>query len=398
MIAAARNPLTTQRRAWLAVALTFAVHGAANGSFATRIPWIRDRLGLSAGALGLALLMPAVGALLAMPVTGVLVHRLSARAVTRVLIGGFACALALPALAPSLPALCLALLAFGAVAGMADIAMNTQGVLVEERAGRPLMSGLHGVWSLGGMAGSAIGVAAAHAGVDARVHLGAMAVVLLVVSQLAGRALPADDPADPEGAHVEPPRLAWPTRPVLLIGLVGFCAVFAEGASADWCAVYLRDVMGTSAATAAAAYTGFACAMAGGRLVGDRVVARVGPVAAVRAGGVLAATGALLVVVARSPLLGILGFGMVGLGIAVVVPLAFAAGGRAVPHAGQGIAAVATVAYGAGLAAPGTIGAVAQVSSLPAAFAVVATLCALFALGAGALRPRAGAEAQTTAA
>jgi hypothetical protein len=145
--------------------------------------------------------------------------------------------------------------------------------------------------------------------------------------------------------------------------------------------------MGTSAATAAAAYTGFACAMAGGRLVGDRIVARLGPVATVRAGGALAATGALVVVVARTPLLGMPGLALVGLGIAVVVPLAFAAGGRAVPHAGQGIAAVATVAYGAGLAAPGTIGAIAQVSSLPAAFAIVAALCALFALGAGALRP-----------
>jgi predicted MFS family arabinose efflux permease len=379
--------MTAERRAWIAVAVIFAVHGAANGSFATRIPWIRERLGLSVGALGLALLMPAAGALLAMPITGVLVHRLSARTVTRVLIGGFACALALPPLAPSLVVLCLALLVFGAVAGMADIAMNHQGLVVEERAGRPRMSGLHGMWSVGGIAGSAVGVAAAHAGVDARVHLGVMALVLLVVSQLAGRALPADDPAHPEGAHVEPPRLAWPARPVLLIGLVGFCAVFAEGASADWCAVYLRDVMGTSAATAAAAYTGFACAMAGGRLVGDRIVARLGPVATVRAGGALAATGALVVVVARTPLLGIPGFALVGLGIAVVVPLAFAAGGRAVPHAGQGIAAVATVAYGAGLAAPGTIGAIAQVSSLPAAFAIVAALCALFALGAGALRP-----------
>jgi fucose permease len=282
------------------------------------------------------------------------------------------------------------LLAFGAVAGMADIAMNHQALRVEERAGRSLMPGLHGLWSVGGIAGSAVGVVAARAGVDARVHLGVMAAALLVVSQLAARRLPPDDPADPAHAHVEPPRLAWPSRPVLLIGLVGFCAVFAEGASADWCAVYLRDVMGTSAATAAAAYTGFACAMAGGRLTGDRVVGRIGPVAAVRGGGAVAAAGALLVVAARTPLLGIPGFALIGLGIAVVVPLAFAAGGRAVPHAGQGIAAVATVAYGAGLAAPGTIGAIAQVSSLPAAFAVVAALCAAFALGAGALRPGAG--------
>jgi fucose permease len=274
------------------------------------------------------------------------------------------------------------------------------------------MSGLHGAWSLGGLAGSAVGVLAAHADLDARVHFGAMAVVLLVVSQVAGRRMPAapsmkglmkgsdplivgsdpnerSSPATEEQRAQEHPALAWPTRPVLLIGLVGFCAVFAEGASADWCAVYLRDVVGTSPATAAAAYTGFACAMAAARLTGDHVVARFGPVATVRVGGALAASGAVLVVVAETPLLAIPGFALIGLGIAVVVPLAFAAGGRAVPHAGQGIAAVATIAYGAGLAAPGAIGAIADLSSLPAAFVVVAVLCVVFGLGAGALKPTA---------
>jgi len=376
------------RSAYVAVATCFAVHGAVNGSFATRIPWIRERLGLSAAALGLALLMPAIGALVAMPVTGTLVHRRDGRVLTRVLVGAFAASLALPALAPGWGWLALALLIFGAAGGMADIAMNTQGLAVEERSARPRMSGLHGLWSLGGLAGAVVGVAAARAGLDARIHLGAMAAVLVIVAGVAGRGLPAA--AGARGAEVA--HLTWPPRPVLLIGLVGFCAVFAEGASADWCAVYLREVMGTGPATAAAAYAGFALAMASGRLVGDRVVARLGAVRCVRAGGALAAAGALLVVAARTPLLGIPGFALIGLGIAVVVPLAFAAGGRAVPHAGQGIAAVATIAYGAGLAAPAAIGAIAQVASLPAAFIVVATLSALFGLGAGALRDAASRD------
>src|SRR4051794_24925833 len=179
MIAPATN-VGEKRHAWLAVAVVFAVHGAANGSFATRIPWIREHLGLSAGALGLALLMPAVGALLAMPVTGVLVHRVSGRTVTRVLIGAFACTLALPPLAPALGWLALALLVFGAVAGMADIAMNTQGLLVEERAGRPRMAGLHGMWSLGAMAGAAVGGVAAPAAPGARGPPRALAPLLPV--------------------------------------------------------------------------------------------------------------------------------------------------------------------------------------------------------------------------
>jgi fucose permease len=173
----------------------------------------------------------------------------------------------------------------------------------------------------------------------------------------------------------------------VLIGLVGFCAVFAEGASADWCAVYLRDVMDSSAATAAAAFSAFAAAMTAGRLAGDAVVRRIGPVAAVRASGAVATAGALLVVVARTPAAGLPGFALIGLGVAVVVPLAFAAGGRAVAHAGHGIAGVATIAYGAGLAAPGAIGAIANFASLPAAFVLVAALSSLVAVGAAALRP-----------
>jgi MFS family permease len=388
-VGARLDPVT--RRTRVAVALIFVVHGALNGSFATRIPWIRDRLDLSPGTLGLALLVPALGALLAMPITGAVVHRFRGRTVTRVLIAGFCLAVSLPVLAPTYATLCLALLIFGAVAGMADIAMNTQGVLVEEHAGRSVMSGLHGMWSVGGIIGSAVGVLAAHADVDARVHLGAMAVVLLVLSQVAGRRLYEAPPTDHAAAGSEPPRLAWPPREVWLIGLVGFGAVFAEGATGDWCAVYLRDVVGASPATAAAAYTGFAAAMAAGRLRGDAVVGRIGPVLAVRVGGAVATAGALLVVVSRTPALGIAGFALIGLGVAVVVPLAFAAGGRAVPHAGQGIAAVATIAYGAGLAAPGAIGGFAELVSLPASFVVVAVLAALVSLGAGALRPP-GAE------
>jgi fucose permease len=243
------------------------------------------------------------------------------------------------------------------------------------------------MWSVGGIAGGLVGAAAAHAGLDARIHLGAVAVVLIAVTLVAGRGLLE---APPAAAADDAPSLAWPSRPVLLIGVIGFGAVFAEGASEDWSAVYVRDVMGGSAGTAAIAYTAFAGAMAAGRLRGDALVHRIGAVRTVRVGGLVAALGALVVVLARTPAVGIAGFALIGLGIATTVPLAFAAGGRAVPHAGQGIAAVATVAYGAGLAAPGLIGAIADVASLPAAFVVVAVLALLVSLGAGALRPAAG--------
>jgi predicted MFS family arabinose efflux permease len=369
-------------RSRAAVGITFLVHGAVAGSFAARIPWIRDHLGLTPGQLGLALLLPAIGALLTMPVAGALVHRYDGDRVTRILIGAWCAVLALPALAPSFPVFCLVLAFTGAVGGMADVAMNTQAVAVEAAAGKSIMSSLHGMWSVGGFLGSGIGVLAAHAGVDARVNLAVMAGVLFVVGQVAGRGLPHSPPSEDEDV----PHFVRPSRPVLLIGLLGFCSVFAEGAAGDWCAVYLRDVVDSSDATAAAAYSAFAGAMASARLAGDGIVRRLGAVDAVRLSGAVGLAGAALVVAARAPVPAIAGFALIGLGVSVVVPLAFAAGGRAVPHAGHGIAGVATIAYGAGLAAPGIIGAIADVASLPAAFVVVAGFLALTAAGAPVLR------------
>ncbi|MGO4430272.1 MFS transporter, partial [Streptomyces sp. MCAF7] len=140
-----------------------------------------------------------------------------------------------------------------------------------------------------------------------------------------------------------------PPRSALIIGAVGFCAVFAEGASLDWSAVYLRDVLDSSPALAAACTTAFSCTMAAARLVGDAVVGRFGAVRTVRVGGVLSTAGGVLIVTANGPALAIAGFGLLGLGVAVVVPLAFAAAARSGPNPSQAIAGVATITYTSGL-------------------------------------------------
>lgn len=368
-------------RARVAVSAVFAVHGAVGGVFATRIPWIADRLHLTPGSLGLALLAPAVGAMATMPLAGRLVHRYRSRTVLRALMAAWCAALALPALAPNLALLWFALLVYGATAGMADVAMNAEGVVVEQRYGRSIMSSLHGMWSVGALVGSGIGALAAHAGTDARLHLGVSAAVLLALGWFAGTDVPDVRLPGTEQAF------ALPSRGVLLIGLVGFCAVFGESASADWSAVYLRDVTGAEPGAAAAGFTAFAFAMAGGRLVGDRVIRRLGAVSSARLGGLVAAGGAVLVVLARVPALGIVGFALIGLGVAVVVPLAFAAAGSTGANPGQAIAGVATIAYGSGLAAPASIGGIADLTSLRVSFTVVAALCLLVALGAAAVRP-----------
>jgi fucose permease len=186
-----------------------------------------------------------------------------------------------------------------------------------------------------------------------------------------------------------PPRFALPPKSAWLIGAVGFCAVFAEGASLDWSAVYLRDVLTTSAGVAAAATTGFALTMAVARIAGDAVVDRFGAVRTVRVSGIIATIGGLLVVLAQHPLVAVAGFGLLGLGIAVVVPLAFAAAGHTGPNPSQAIAGVATVTYASGLIAPSIIGGIAQASNLTISFVVVTVLAAGLAVFSAVLRPQA---------
>ncbi|MFI1616828.1 MFS transporter [Streptomyces lydicus] len=379
-------PRSDLRRARWAVAAVFLIHGSVTGNFATRIPWIQDHTALSPGQLGLALAFPAIGASLAMPLAGRISHRFGARAALRGLLALWTLSLVLPALSPGLYTLCPALLVYGAASGTADVAMNALGVETEDRLGRPIMSGLHGMWSVGALLGSAAGTVAAHADWDARLHLAGAALVLTLLGALACEGV-LDLRSAPE--EHPPPRFALPPRSALVIGAVGFCAVFAEGAGLDWSAVYLRDRLGTDPGLAAASTTAFACTMAAARLAGDKVVARFGAVRTVRAGGALAAAGGLLVVLARHPAAAMAGFGLMGLGIAVVVPLAFAAAGRSGPAPSQAIAGVATITYTSGLIAPSAIGGIAQATSLTVSFALVTALACGLVGGAGVLRVRA---------
>ena len=367
-----------------AIALVFAAHGALAGGYFTRIPWIRDHLGLTPTALGVALVFPALGGCLAMPMAGRIVHRLGSRNAVRVLLALFAATAALPALAPSLALLSATLFLSGATAGMADVAMNANGVQLEERIGRPIMSGLHGAWSVGALAGSGIGAVAATAGLDARIQLSAMAMALFLLTVRGGRHL-LDPVADPHAQT--PPRFALPSREVLRVGVVGVCAIVVEMASADWSGVYLRDVTHAAPGLAAASYTAFACTMAVTRLGGNLVVGRLGAVRTVTGGAAIALLGDVLVVTARTPLPAVAGFGLVGIGIAVVVPLAFATVGRIGANPGQAIAGMATLVYAAGLVAPAAIGGIAGATSLPVSFALLTAVTAVPLIRAAVLRP-----------
>jgi MFS family permease len=390
-----------------AIAAVFAVHGAVAGGLSTRIPWIQDHLDLSPGILGMALLCPPIGAFIGMPLASRLAYRFGGRATTRTLIALWCAELALPALSPSPAGLFVVFLLFGCAAGMSDVVMNAHAVVLERHLGRPIMSGLHGMWSIGALAAGGLGSLAAQAGIDARIHLAAMSVTLLAGgaavgrsllpdSAMTGRSLQTDSMTTGQALRREgdspadappPRRFALPTRGILAIGLVGFCATFAEGASANWAAVYLTEVAAAGPGVAAAAYTVFMLCMAGMRLAGDRAVRWLGPVAAVRTGGFVAAVGGIIVVTARTPAPAIAGFALVGLGVAMIVPLVFAAAGNAGTSPGEGVAGVATITYLSGLIAPAVTGWVAGALNYPTAFALITGVIALLTLLAPVLRP-----------
>jgi MFS family permease len=370
-----------------AIGVIFGLNGMVTGTFASRLPWIADRLHLSSGLLGAVGLTTSIGAVVTMPFAARFVHRYGPKAATRVLMGGSSAVLALPAFAPDVIALAAVMLVTGALIGTNDNAINAQAVEAERRIGRSIMSGLHGWWSVGVLAGALLGSLSARAGVDPRLQFTVIAAICAVGGVGACHWLAGGRP-EGAAAEVEVPRFTVPRGPVLLIGLVGFAAIFVEFAANDWSAVFLHWVLHASQAEAALATGVFAGSMAAGRLCGDLIVRRVGPAASVRSCGVLGTVGCLLVAVTPDAPLALAGFVLIGLGVSVVVPLVFAAAGRTGPSPAIGVAGVATVSYGAGLAAPSVMGGVADLSSLRVAFAVAALLAAAIAAGGGLLGRR----------
>lgn len=371
-------------RSRCAVATVFFVNGVVIASWVPHVPAVKLRHGLGDGALGLVLLSLAAGAVLALPAAGWMVGRFGSRRMTALAGIALSVALPLPVLSPTVPLLCVALALLGASTGTLDVSMNAQAGLVEADYRRPIMSSFHALFSLGGLAGAALAsLAMALGSGDAR-HV--LATALGAVT-LVGCALPWL--ARPRAVDEVPRRvLARPTRALLGLGLLAFLALLAEGAMADWSAVYLRDALRASPALAATGFAAFSLAMAIGRLAGDRLAGSFGPGLVLRASGAAAALGLGGALSIGEPAAAIAGCGAVGLGIANTIPLLFSAATRAPGvHAGTALAAVATTGYLGFLAGPPLIGLAAEIVGLPAALGIVSGCCGLVAVGAGVIGP-----------
>ncbi len=337
------------KRARIAVAAVFTVHGAVTGSFATRVPWIQDHAGVSAGQLGLALAFPAIGASIAMPLGGRISHRFGARTALRGLLTLWTLALILPALSPNLLTLCAALFVYGATAGMSDVAMNALGVEVENRLDKSISVGAarHVERGRADRFGGGHGRGPhrdRRPDAPSRRCPGAHGTG---PDRLPGRPRHPEQPGRGTSATVHAAAEVGPDHRGgrILRGV-------RRGRQSGLVGGLPADVLDSSDGLAAASTTAFALMMAVARIAGDRIVDRFGAVRTVRTGGVMATAGGLLVVFSPSPAAAMCGFALLGLGVAVVVPLAFAAAGRSGPNPSQAIAGVATITYTSGLIAP----------------------------------------------
>ena len=366
-----------------ATRLIFLVSGIGMASWAPMVPYAKARLGLDDAGLGLVLLAFGGGSMLSMPLVGWLTHRYGNRKVISV--AGLLLCVAIPLLAivPNVLTLTVTLLYFGAMLGAVDVAMNAHAVEVERRDGRALMSGFHGLFSIGGLAGAAVMSALLALGLP--LWAGAVAIALplalIVLSQRSSLLARVEDAAGREAVFRLPRGL------VLLLGVLCFVSFLAEGSMLDWSAVLLRDFRGFSAASAGIGYACFSVAMAAGRLGGDRVIARLGPVWTVRVGAGMAAIGFLLAAMSPWPSASLAGFVLIGLGASNIVPVMFSAAGRlpGIPPA-ISIATVTTLGYAGLLSGPALIGFLAHASNLPAALAVVAGMLLLVAAAARIVR------------
>ncbi|KOC91918.1 MFS transporter [Winslowiella iniecta] len=352
-----------------ATRLMFFIAGFATAAWAALVPFAKLNTGVNDGTLGLLLLCLGGGALVAMPLTGVLTTRFGCRAVLITSVFIFSLIMPLLAVIPDSAMLALALLGFGVGIGITDCAMNVQAIIVEKASSKPVMSGFHGFYSIGGIAGAGAMSGMMLLGLSpfsATLIIALLVLLLLLLSirGLLNYANPAEGPA-----------FALPRGAVLVLGAICFAVFLAEGAVLDWSAVFLTEYRALPDSAGGLGFACFAATMTLGRLTGDRIVARFGRYPVVIVGAVVAASGLALTIFVPFWIFSLIGYALIGIGCANIVPVMFSAIGRqtSMPQA-VAVPAISTMGYMGVLAGPASIGFVAHYSSLPVAFMLVALL------------------------
>jgi len=361
--------------------LLFLVAGFAAAAWASLVPFAKTRTGLNEATLGLVLLCLGGGSIISMPIAGALSTRYGCRIVLAVSSLLLCAVLPLLAIVSSVSLLAVALCIFGIALGSTDCVMNVGAVIVERASGKPMMSGFHGFYSLGGIVG------AAGTSVLLTLNVSALGSTLVAVVAIVIALLIAYPALLPYGNRSEGPPFAIPHGVVLFLGLLCFVVFLVEGSMLDWSAVLLTEKRGMPSAQAGFGFASFSLAMTLGRLTGDAVVAKIGRRAIVAGGGLLSAGGIALVALVPPWQFALLGYALVGLGCSNIVPVLFTAVGRqtSMPQA-VAIPAITSLGYAGILTGPAGIGFIAYHSSLSVAFLLVAVLMVAVAASGSLLR------------
>jgi fucose permease len=377
---AARNDL---HRARWATRLQFAALGLLGGIWGAHIPSVKATHGLSEFSLSMVLLAGACGSISALFFAGRVVGALGARR-TVVVAGWLMCAMfALILLLPGLWAVLPAAFLFGCGMSVFDVSINSEGSELESLSG-PIMSNLHGMFSVGAMSGAALSSAMLHAGIAPAVQLGGAALILAALMLFASFGMPDTHAADVAhaGAEKEKAHFAWPRGLLLVIGLLIFTGMIAEGVMMDWCVLYLKQDLAMPQAQAALGYSAFAGSMALSRFGGDWLRARYSERSILFAGAAVAAVSMAVVLLVAVPWVAMVGFGIVGAGLAPVAPILFNAATR-VPGVSRAaaIASVTSIGYSGFMIGPPLIGSIAQATSLTVALCAVVLGAVCLAIG-----------------
>lgn len=376
------NPSHDLLRTKRATKWVFLICGLGISTWAPMVPFAKERLGLEDGDLGFLLLLLGLGALVVMPVSGFLMGRIGSRKM--ILAGVLTTAFVLPLLLiiSSYPMMGIALFALGGGIGIMDVSMNAHGAQVQNLYGRPIMSSLHGLYSVGGIfapLGVGILIKTGLPPLYAAIMMALLLVALLVSQYKNLLGYEAEKKtiekfSDHENQPTKGKQNQWLNKRILLLGFMCFAVFMSEGAVLDWGAVFLREIKSVSSEFSGVGYAAFSVAMAIMRLSGDKIVERFSDKIIVAGGSLIAASGLVVMIFAAWLPLVLFGFILIGVGAANIVPIFFSEAGRipGIPST-AGIAAITTMGYSGLLVGPAFLGYIAQHFSLPVALGFVAS-------------------------
>lgn len=362
----------TNRQIRVAVSAFFFCQGLSFASWASRIPDIKTSLALTDAALGTILLLLPAGQLIAMPFSGRLVTHFGSKKVVRIGAILYAVCLTNLGLATQPWHLALALFVFGVCGNMCNISVNTQAIRAEKLYGRPIMTTFHGVWSIAGFTGAAIGLLMMSQHISTYLHFWIIATIIFITVMVCQKYLQWGRSA---AAVEKKPFFSRPDAALFQLGVIGFVSMASEGAMFDWSGVFFKDVVKAPASLVALGYLCFMIAMASGRFVGDKLIAHFGRKKMLRASGVLISSGLFISVLFPHIITATLGFLVVGFGVSSIVPMVYSAAGRQTKiPAGIALASVSSISFLGFLIGPPIIGYVAELFSLRYSFAVIGLL------------------------